>query len=431
VRTFKQLRYLLLLCFIWPSSPAFAVPSSPLPAGFQLFPANNIWNVPVDSAPLHPNSAQWMDISNGHAGHPLHADFGTVYLGHLNGIPYNIVGNTTPLVRVTFAPTAYVSESDPLPAAGLPMPADVAAEGDPPPVDMTGDRHLLLLDVDNKILHEMFAVARQLDGSWTCMGYSRWDLTSNALRPDSWTSADAAGLPILPGLVRWDELQTGEIKHALRFTLALTWRPHLWPARHDAVSGGTLTPPMGMRVRLKANFDISGYSATNQIILKALKKYGMFMADNGGDWYISGAPNPNFDDNDLHLLGQIIPTNAFEVVDISTWMVDPNSGQSRITSGAPGNSAALTPLLPRIFPNPWRVDKHSAVPVTIDQITADSTVKIYTVSGHWVKTLANNNGIATWDLTTDSGSKAASGLYFFTVKNPEGQSARGKFAIIR
>ena len=305
-----------------------AAPSSPLPVGFKVFPADNIWNAPVDTAPLHPNSALWMDISNGHAGHPLHADFGYLYNGHLNGIPYNVVGNATPKVQVAFNPAGnYAADSDPLPAGGLPIPTDAVAEGDPIPVDLAGDRHLLLMDVDNKVLHELFSTVRQLDGSWLCSQYSRWDLTRNALRPDGLSSADAAGLPILPGLVRWDEIQAGEIKHALRFALDLTWKPHLWPARHVALSGSSLNPPMGMRVRLKANFNISGYSATNQIILKALKKYGMFLADNGGDWYISGAPNANFDDNDLHLLTQITPHDAFEVVDTSAWIVDPNSGQ--------------------------------------------------------------------------------------------------------
>ena len=304
-----------------------STPSDPIPAGL-LFPSTNIWNTPVDTAPLHPLNAQWMDLINGHTAHPLHPDFGYMYAGHYNGIPYNLVGNSTPLVKVTFAPNAYISESDPLPAAGIPVPAGVFIEGDPVPVDLTGDRHCILIDVDNKILHEFFQATRMPDGTGQVMGYSRWDLTSNALRTDGWTSADAAGLPILPGLVRWDEIQAGAINHALRFTLSLTWKPHLWPARHDAPSGSALNPPMGMRVRLKSTFDISAYSQTNQIILKALKKHGMILADNGGDWFISGAPNPNFNDSDLHLLTQITPSTAFEVVDVSGLMVDPNSAQA-------------------------------------------------------------------------------------------------------
>lgn len=316
----------LLLLGILPLVRQVMAASGPLPVGFQVFPANNIWNTPIDKAPLHPNSVQWMDIINGHTGHPLHPDFGSVYQGHLNGIPYNVVGNATPKVKVSFDPIlSYPAESDILPAAGLPIPPDAAVEGDPP--TGTGDRHLILLDVDNKVLHEMYAAIKQADGSYLCEQYSRWDLTSNALRPDTWTSSDAAGLPILPGLIRWDEIQAGEIKHAIRFTLDLTWKPHLWPARHDAVSGSPLNPPFGMRVRLKSNFDISKYSATNQIILKAMKKYGMILADNGGDWFIGGAPNPNFDSNDLSLLVQITPNTAFEVVDTSSWIINPNSAQ--------------------------------------------------------------------------------------------------------
>ncbi len=144
----------------------------------------------------------------------------------------------------------------------------------------------------------------QADSSWLITQYSRWDLTSNAIRPDGWTSTNAAGTPMFPGLVRWDEIQTGKITHALGFTVSLTYKPHIWPARHDAVSGGPLNIPMGMRVRLKASFDISTFSPINQVILTAMKKYGMIMHDNSGDWFISGAPNPAFND-DLIILRQM------------------------------------------------------------------------------------------------------------------------------
>lgn len=302
-------------------------PSDPLPAGFQIFPADNIWNIPVDTAPLHPLNAQWMDVINGHTGHNLHPDFGYMYAGRYNGIPYNLVGNATPLVKVAFDPVHnYASESDLIPTAGLPVPVDAIIENDPP--DGTGDRHLILIDTDNKVLHELATAVRQPDGSLLVSQYSRWDLNSNLLRPDGFTSADAGGLPIFPGLIRWDEIQAGVIKHALRFTLSLTYKPHLWPARHDAVSGSALNPPMGMRVRMKASFPITTYSPTNQIILNALKKYGMFLTDNGGDWFISGAPNAGFDDSDLHLLTQIIPSAAFEVVNMSSRMISANSGQA-------------------------------------------------------------------------------------------------------
>ena len=229
-----------------------SIPSSqPLPVGFAVFPPDNIWNTPVDTAPLHPRSAEWMDTINGHSRHPVHPDFGYMYRGHTKGIPYNrhrrhhLEGEG----HIQSAGN-YSKESDSLPPEGLPIPKDALIEGDPPPQDKNGDRHLILVDVDAKVLHELFAVWRPPDGPWLCSQYSRWDLTSNLLRRDEFTSADAAGLPIFPGLVRWDEIELGEITHALRFTLDLTWKPHLWPARHSAPSGGPKNPPMGMRVRL-------------------------------------------------------------------------------------------------------------------------------------------------------------------------------------
>ena len=531
----RTLRCFLVLSMAVCSQHAFAL-SDPLPAGFQVFPADNIWNTPVDTAPLHPNSALWMaDANSNPAGVPLHPNFlSGLYLGHYTGFPYSVVGNATPKVLVAFAAGAHIAESDPLPAVGLPIPPDFALEGDPIPVDPASDHHLILVDVDKKVLHELYAVTRQANGSLTCLQYSRWDLTSNALRPDGWTSADAAGLPIFPLLVRWDELQTGTINHALRFVLPATWRPHLWPARHDAPTGGTNNPPMGMRVRLKASFDISGYSATNQVILKALKKYGMFMADNGGGWGINGAPNPNFNDIDLQLLRQITPSAAFEVVDTSSWMIDPNSGQAGGTPPPPGplplpapsfnppsmlpvngqlsasyptgysisayhwsivpstpptsspsagvaglsqapaslfatpnGTALLAPLnLPlgyyqisvtatdaygnvspaasayvslvnsdlsavRVYPNPWRSDRHASLPITFDHLTANSRVKIFTLSAHHVKTLPVSSSIITWDRTNESGERVASGLYFYLITDDQGQKTRGQLAIIK
>ena len=174
---------------------------------------------------------------------------------------------------------------------------------------------------------------RNGDGTYTAKQYSRWDYTSNALRRDGWTSADAAGLPVAPGLVRYDEVLVavasgGVVPHAFRFTLDLTWKPHLWPARHDAPSGGPLNPPMGMRVRLKAAYDISGYSPMNQAILRTLKTYGMILADNGGDWFLNGVPDSRWNPDDLALLRQIVPDDAFEVVDVSGYIVSPDSGQA-------------------------------------------------------------------------------------------------------
>lgn len=312
--------------------PVWEGPPPPAAALSPIFPSNNIWNTPVDAAPLHALNAQWMDVINGHAGHNLHPDFGTTYQDRYNGIPLNIIeGSRVPRARVTL--TAYASESDPIPAGGLPIPQDVLIEGDPGPFDPGADNHCLILDTDTHTLHEFYWLKRNGDGTYTAKQYSRWDYTSNALRPDGWTSADAAGLPLAPGLVRYDEVLVavasgGVVPHAFRFTLDLTWTPRLWPARHDAPSGVPLNPPMGMRVRLKANYDISGYSPVNQAILRTLKRYGMILSDNGGDWFLNGVPDSRWNPDDLALLQYVIPHDAFEVVDVSGYIVSPDSGEA-------------------------------------------------------------------------------------------------------
>jgi hypothetical protein len=313
---------------LWEGPPPPPAPLSPL------LPADNIWNTPVDTAPLHPLNAQWMDINNGHTGHNFHADFGTTYLGRNLGIPFNVIAGAS-VLKVAVRLTRYAGESDPLPAGGVPIPTNVIIEGDPGPFDPNADNHCLILDTDTHTIHEFFGMQRNGNGTYTAKQYSRWDYTSNALRRDGWTSADAAGLPITPGLVRYDEVleavaSGGTVPHAFRFTLDLSWQPHLWPARHDAPSGGPLNPPMGMRVRLKADYDISGYSPMNQAILRTLKTYGMILADNGGDWFVSGAPDPRWNDDDLHLLRRIIPHDAFEVVDVSKWMTERGSGRAKL-----------------------------------------------------------------------------------------------------
>lgn len=290
-------------------------PSPSLPLGFQVFPPDNIWNTPVDKAPLHPNNAVWMDPINGFTNFPLHPNFGPSF-----GFTYGLTGKTVPLVPVAFrTDVSYAAESDPLPPAGLPIPVGSLVD--------SGEGHLHLIDTDNLVLHEFYGAIPQTNGSWFVTQYSRWDLTSNALRPDGWTSTNAAGLPMFAGLVRWDEIQTGKITHAIGFTVTKTWKPHIWPARHDALSGVANNYPQGLRVRLKASVDISTFSPTNQIILTAMKKYGMIMHDTSGNWFVSGAMHPNFVDADLSNLKALIPQNAFEVVDTSSWMVSLNSGQ--------------------------------------------------------------------------------------------------------
>ena len=274
-----------------------------VPITFRLFPASNPWNTDISGYPVNRLSAEYID-SIGVSGH-LHPDFGTVWDGAPNGIPYIVVSGAQDRVPVTFD---YDDESDPGP---YPIPANAPIEGGP---DSTGDRHVLVLDAVHRTLYELFD-AHKVGNGWHAGSGAVFDLTSDGLRPEGWTSADAAGLPILPGLVRYDEVARGEITHALRFTVDQTQRAYIHPATHFASDDtDSSLPPMGLRLRLKAGYDISGFPAKVQVILRALKKYGMIVADNGSSWYISGAPDPRGNDDELHTLGEV-PGSAFEAVD--------------------------------------------------------------------------------------------------------------------
>jgi hypothetical protein len=283
-----------------------------------VFPANNIWNTPVDQLPVSVRSQDYIN-SIGPDGR-LHPDFGSgTWDGYPIGIPYNVVPGTQTKVAVDFY---YPTESD---VGPYPIPAEPLIEGDP----TQGDRHILILDQDHCLLYELYD-AWKVNGSWHAGSGAIFDLNSNNLRPAGWTSADAAGLPILPGLVRYAEVASGEINHAVRFTIQHTRNTYLWPARHQASQSTNLAyPPMGQRFRLKASYEISGFPAEIQVILRALKKYGMIVADNGSNWYISGVPDPNWD-NDM-LVNQLknVPGSAFEAVDISPLLIDSNSAQAR------------------------------------------------------------------------------------------------------
>jgi hypothetical protein len=277
--------------------------------GRRPFPADNAWNQDVSGEPVDPNSSAL--IASCGADRGLHPDFGTVWNGAPNGIPYVVVAGSQGKVPVTFD---YDDESDPGP---YPVPADAPIEGGP---SGTGDRHVLVIDRDNWKLYELYD-ARPVNGgaSWTAGSGAVFDLASNALRPAGWTSADAAGLPIFPGLVRYDEVvEQKAIRHALRFTCPTTRRAYVHPARHFASSRTDASlPPMGMRVRLRADFDISGYPANVQVILRAMKTYGMLLADNGSGWYVSGAPDPRWSDEELASLRNVRGRD-FEVVRMGT-----------------------------------------------------------------------------------------------------------------
>ena len=297
--------------------------AGPTLEGCPVFPADNIWNTSIENLPVHPNSSAYISTIGGTKG--LHPDFGSgTWNGSPMGIPYTIVTGTQPKVNITFD---YSDESDPGP---YPLPLDAAIEGGS---QSTGDRHVLVLDRDNCILYETWSTYPQPDGSWRAGSGAIFNLRSNGLRHQGWTSADAAGLPILPGLARYDEVASGEIRHALRFTAPQTKQEFLWPARHYASSlTASNYPPMGQRFRLNANFDISHFSAEVQVILRALKKYGMILADNGSSWYISGAPDPRWNNDILvNELKQVIGSN-FEAVEESSLMVDPDSGKALQTT---------------------------------------------------------------------------------------------------
>jgi len=295
---------------------------SPQVAGCAVFPADHIWNVPIDALPVDVNSAAYVTTIG--AGEYVHADFGSGEWPPGSGAPIGIpcmdVPGSQPQVSITFD---YHDESDPGP---YPIPPDAPIEGGP---DSDGDRHVLVVDRGHCMLYELYDAFPQPDGSWQAGSGAIFNLKGYALRPAGWTSADAAGLPILPGLVRYEEVAAGEIQHALRFTAPQTRRAYVWPARHYASDlTGAQYPPMGQRFRLRADFDVSGFSSPVQVILRALKTYGMMLADNGAAWYVSGVPDERWDDDALHELHQVHGSD-FEAVDVSSLMVDPDSGQVR------------------------------------------------------------------------------------------------------
>ena len=273
------------------------------------FPADNAWNKDISGSPVDPNSSAIISLIGGSTS--VHPDFGAgLYNGSYMGIPYTVVDGSQSQVTINF--NAYGNESDPGP---MPIPAIANIEGYPNP---SGDRHVLVLDNSSCWLYELYGASPGSNGSWNAGSAAVWDLLANEQRPWGWTSADAAGLPIFPGLVRYDEVAAGQIKHALRFTLQNSRAAFIPPATHwAATSSDPAAAPMGMRMRLKASFDVSGFSVKNQVILNALKKYGMIMADNGSSMFIGGTPDDRWNNDDLHQLG-LVKASDFEVVAMGT-----------------------------------------------------------------------------------------------------------------
>jgi len=272
-----------------------------------VFPASNAWNERVDTLPVASDSAQL--IASIGLDSPVHADFGSgMWDGGPIGIPFDVVSSRTPRSRVSFQ---YADESD---RVRYPVPRHVHIEGGS---HATGDRHAILVDKRACRLYELYDLRHSARG-WTAGSGAVWSLRSNHLRPAGWTSADAAGLPIFPGLARWDEVARGVIDHALRFTAPRTRRAYVYPARHYASSSNDPSlPPMGLRVRLKASVNVASFPRQARVVLRALQRYGMILADNGSPWYVSGAPNRQWSNDDLHSLGRLTGAD-FEVVDTSS-----------------------------------------------------------------------------------------------------------------
>ena len=281
----------------------------PLPSARHcpVFPANNAWNQRVDELPVAADSAQL--IASIGLDAPVHADFGSgKWDGGPIGIPFDVVSRKTHRSHVSFE---YADESN---RVRYPIPAHVHIEGG---AHATGDRHAILVDKSSCRLYELYDL-RHTSRGWAAGSGAVWSLRSNHLRPAGWTSADAAGLPIFPGLARWDEVKRGVIDHALRFTAAETRRAYVYPARHYASnSSDPSLPPMGLRVRLKASVNIAAFPRQARVVLHALQRYGMILADNGSPWYISGAPNGHWNNDALHTLGRLTGAD-FEVVNTSS-----------------------------------------------------------------------------------------------------------------
>jgi hypothetical protein len=347
----RRFHFLLALTFCLSAvfhAPAQSCSAMSLGAGASLngfipFPANNLWNQDISAAPVDPNSTAIINYIG--ATTPLHPDFGAgLYAGQTMGIPYDIVSGS-PFVNIK--DTAYASESDPGP---MPIPQNAPIEGYPKPGN--GDRHVLVLDRDNCWLYELYSSYPQKNGSWDAASAAVWDLFNDEQRPYTWTSADAAGLSVFAGLARYDEVASGQIQHALRFTLQNSETAFTPPASHWA--GNSTNPyaaPMGMRMRLQASYNISSYPAQAQVILAALKKYGMIMADNGSSMYITGDPDNRWNNNDLGTLKQV-PASAFEVL-----LIDPLYTPNNVPTGP-------VPVISSFTANPQTVSAGQPVTLT-------------------------------------------------------------------
>ncbi|MDE3085663.1 MAG: hypothetical protein KGJ77_02760 [Acidobacteriota bacterium] len=324
------------------AQPSAALAGTPVPGApsCPMFPADNVWNADVSGLPVDPHSAQWL-ASTASSTTDLHPDFGpsgdpsTPY-----GMPFTVVPAGHPFVGVAFQ---YASESDPGP---YPLGPDTPIEGGSA---STGDRHAIMVDPSTCTLYELYDATYSSSGSTAGSG-AIWNLRSDTLRPAGWTSADAAGLPILPGILRYDEVVAGSVTHAIRMTAQTTDTSFVWPARHEAgARADPSLPPMGARFRLRSDFDVSGFSPQAQVVLRAMQHYGLILADNGSNWYFGGSADAGWPPGLVDELKRI-PAGAFEAVDESSLMVSPDSGQVRTASAPVAAPPATTAPRPTTIP---------------------------------------------------------------------------------
>jgi hypothetical protein len=336
MRLLAAVASLALALGVAPAAPAAGAPSLAA-SGCPLFPADNVWHAEVSRLPVHPRSRAYLAAMG--AGAAIHADFGSgTWDGGPIGIPYTVVPAGQPRVPVRFG---YAGESDPGP---YPVPADAPVEGGP---DAGGDRHVLVVQAGSCRLYELFDAHREGAG-WRAGSGAVWDLRSDRLRPAGWTSADAAGLPILAGLVRYEEVARGRIDHAIRVTVDRSQAAYLWPARHQAGQADASLPPMGLRLRLRAGVEIGGFPAQARVVLQAMRTYGLVVADNGSSGFIGGVPDERWDNDALHQLGRITLAD-FEAVDTAPLRISPDSAAARgaVATAPPRPAATRRPGLAR------------------------------------------------------------------------------------
>jgi hypothetical protein len=409
----------------------------------QVFPANHALNMPINSLPVHPNSDAYVATIG--ANTALHPDFGTYYNGYPMGISYNVVGAGQAKISLTFE-----YESDPGP---YPIPIPPFVEGLNTYTDNTdGDRHILVIDTNSQRLYETWyswppghSMPDPQDWStyppsnpsnWWAGSGAVFDLTSNGLRPDGWTSGDAAGLPIFPLLIRYDEVEHAMltdsiIHHAVRFTIQHSQKAYIWPARHFASSSvDTSRPPMGLRFRLKAAVDISGFSSRMQVILRTMKKYGLIVADNGSNWFFQGTHDDRWDDTELNSLKNLHGSD-FEAVDIRSWMERPGfdansaavpSVSATVVSPIENSQIPLKSTLYQNYPNPF--NPSTTIRFYVPQ-TGHAILIIYDLFGRQVRTLLDNSvtpgeQLLQWDGSNTQGKKVDSGVYFYQLKTESG-----------